>query len=104
MSTKQRLSASVDASVLAAAEAAVSEGRASNISSWVNQALHRQAEHDQRMKALDEFLAVYESEYGAIGDDEIRDAGRRARARALVVRGTRRPSSTRRHRRAPGAA
>ena len=45
MSTKQRLSASVDAEVLAAAEAAVAEGLATNVSNWVNEALHRQAEH-----------------------------------------------------------
>ncbi|HVZ34304.1 MAG TPA: hypothetical protein VG963_17875 [Polyangiaceae bacterium] len=87
MSTKQRLSASVDADVLAAAQAAVADGRAANISAWVNEALQRQAEHDRRMRALDEFLASYEAAHGAISEEEIERASRRARARALVSRG-----------------
>lgn len=88
MSTKQRLSASVDAEVLEAAEAAVSAGRAANVSTWVNEALHRQIAHDRRMSALDAFIEAYESEHGAITEVEIHDATRRARARATVVRGS----------------
>jgi hypothetical protein len=101
MSAKQRLSASVDAAVLAAAQAAVSDGRAANISAWVNEALHRQAEHDRRMKALDDFLLVYENEHGAISEDEIRLASRRLRSRAVVVRGKVQASRSARQRRAP---
>jgi hypothetical protein len=86
-SYKQRLSASVDAAVLAAAEAAVSEGRAANVSAWVNEALLRQAEHDRRMKALDVFLSAYENEHGVITGEEIELAGRRLRSRAVVLRG-----------------
>jgi hypothetical protein len=98
MSTKQRLSASVDAEVLAAAQSAVDEGRAVNLSAWVNEALRRQADHDRRMQALDEFLAAYEAEHGVITDDEIRAASRRARERATVVRArTRRAAAQRRH-------
>lgn len=87
MSGKQRLSASVDEEVLSAAEAAVAAGRAANVSSWVNEALHRQIEHDRRMLALDSFLAAYEAQHGVISAQEIHDATRRARARAIVVRG-----------------
>lgn len=87
MSSKQRLSASVDAEVLAVAQKAVAAGRVANISTWVNEALHRQAEHERRMAALDDFLAFYEAEQGPISEQEIRDASRRARARAVVVRG-----------------
>jgi len=87
MSAKQRLSATVDAAVLAAAQAAVADGRAANISAWVNEALHRQAEHDRRMKALDDFLLGYEKEHGVITDDEISSASRRLHSRAVVVRG-----------------
>jgi hypothetical protein len=94
MSTKLRLSASVDPEVLSAAQEAVDAGRAANISAWVNQALHRQAEHDRRMDALDEFLAQYEADEGAITDQEIADATRNARARALVVRSARRGSAS----------
>jgi hypothetical protein len=96
MSSKQRLSASVDAALLAAAHAAVSDGRATNISAWVNEALHRQAEHDRRMQALDQFLSAYEAEHGPITDDEIESASRRSRERALVVRGKRGPAISRR--------
>ncbi|MGH9605657.1 MAG: hypothetical protein ACRD3N_08145 [Terracidiphilus sp.] len=39
MSTKQRLSASVDADLIAAAQQAVTGGRAESISAWVNDAL-----------------------------------------------------------------
>ncbi|HEY3252740.1 MAG TPA: hypothetical protein VGJ91_02290 [Polyangiaceae bacterium] len=102
MSTKQRLSASVDAAVLAAAQAAVTDGRAANISAWVNEALHRQVEHDRRMKALDEFLLVYENEHGVITDEEIRLAGRRLRSRAVVMRGTAATARGARQRRAKG--
>jgi hypothetical protein len=99
MSTKQRLSASVDADALAAGQAAVAAGRAANISTWVNEALHRQAEHERRMHALDEFLAAYEAEHGVISEDEIRSASRRARTRALVVRGKRSSATPQRTRR-----
>ena len=102
MSAKQRLSATVDAATLAAARAAVRDGRAANISGWVNEALHRQAEHDRRMRALDDFLHAYENEHGVITDDEIRAASRRLHARAVVVRGKSVARSAR-QRRAQGA-
>jgi hypothetical protein len=88
VSTKQRLSASVDAKVLVAAEAAVAAGRVPNVSAWVNEALLRQLEHDLRMQALDSFISSYEAEHGAISEQEIRDASRRARERSVVVRGS----------------
>jgi Arc/MetJ-type ribon-helix-helix transcriptional regulator len=91
---KQRLSASVDEDVLEAAHEAVSAGRAANVSAWVNEALHRQAEHDRRLRALDEFLSAYEEQHGVITDDEIREASRRAREKSWVVRGTKGKSSS----------
>lgn len=103
MSVKQRLSASVDASVLAAAEAAVAEGRAPNVSAWVNEALRRQAEQDARMRALDAFLAHYEAKHGVITDEEIQQASRRARERAFVVRGRKRSATKARRRKASAA-
>lgn len=87
MSDRQRLSVSVEADLVEAARTAVAAGRAENLSAWVNEALRRQVDHDRRMRALDEFLAAYEAEHGEITDDEIRDATRRARARAVIVRG-----------------
>lgn len=62
------------------------------MSAWVNEALRRQVDHDRRMEALDAFIAEYEAEHGEITLDEIEAASRRARARALVVRGAGRPT------------
>lgn len=87
MTTKRRLSASVDAELVAVAQDAVTGGHAESISAWVNDALRLKADHDRRLQALDEFLAAYEAEHGEITDEEMRDAARRARERAVVVRG-----------------
>jgi len=89
MSIKQRLSASVDAELVAVAQEAVAAGQAENVSAWVNDALRLKADHDRRLRAVDEFLAAYEAEHGEITDEEIRDAARSARGRAMVVRGQR---------------
>lgn len=85
---KRRLSASVDADLVESGQAAVRTGAAANFSAWVNEALRRQVEHELRLAALDEFLAAFEAEHGAISDEEIAAASRRTRARAVVVRGT----------------
>lgn len=87
MSIKQRLSASVDAELVAVAQEAVASGQAENVSAWVNDALRLKADHDLRLQAVDEFLAAYEAEHGEITDEEIREAARSARGRAVVVRG-----------------
>jgi Arc/MetJ-type ribon-helix-helix transcriptional regulator len=87
MSSKRRLSVSVDAELVAVAQEAVTGGHAESISAWVNDSLRLKADHDRRLKALDDFLAAYEAEHGEITDDEMRDAARRARERAIVVRG-----------------
>ena len=87
MKGKERLSASVDGDLLEAGAAAVAAGRAPSLSAWVNDALRRQADHDRRMSALDEFFAAFEAEHGEITDEEIREATRAARSRSVVVRG-----------------
>jgi hypothetical protein len=86
MKGRERLSASVDPELLAAGHTAVAEGRAESLSAWVNDALKLKADHDRRMSALDAFLAAFEAEHGQITRDEITDATRRTRARAVVVR------------------
>jgi Arc/MetJ-type ribon-helix-helix transcriptional regulator len=87
MSAKERLSASVDAELIAVAQEAVARGQAESVSAWVNEALRLKAEQDWRLAALDDFLAAYEAEHSEISEQEMRDAARRARADALVVRG-----------------
>lgn len=86
--TRERLSATVEGELLEAGRQAVAEGRAESVSAWVNDALRLKADHDRRMRALDEFIAAYEAEHGVISDDEIRQARRRSRSRAVVVRGS----------------
>lgn len=86
---KRRVTTSVDADLVEAGRAVVAAGGAESFSAWVSSALRRQVEHDRRLRALDDFLAGFEAEHGAITDEEMHDAARRARARAVVVRGLR---------------
>ncbi len=104
MSSKQRLSASVDADLMAVAQEAVTQGQAESVSAWVNDALRLKADHDRRLRAIDEFLAAYEAEHGPVTDEEMRDAARRARGRAVVVRGAPEGQGPGRARRGRGAA
>jgi hypothetical protein len=87
MIKKRRLSASIDASVLEAAERAVPRG--GTLSAWVNDALRLKLEHDRRLDALMAFIAAHEAEHGEITEEEMRAASRRARARAVTVRSLR---------------
>ena len=88
VTTKSRLSVTVDADLIAAVHAAVAAGVAESMSAWVNDALRLKADHDRRLRALDDFLAAYEAEHGEITEGDMRDAARRARGRAVVVRDT----------------
>ncbi|MFK4088672.1 hypothetical protein ACI2LF_31450 [Kribbella sp. NPDC020789] len=87
MTEKEKLSVTVDQDVVEAARAAVSAGRVGSVSAWVNDALHRQLAHERRLQALDRFIADYEAENGVITEEDIAEAQRAVRARAVVVRG-----------------
>lgn len=87
MATKDRLSVSVDADLIAAGRAAVDRGQSESLSAWVNDALERQAKHEERLRAADRFFAEYEREHGEITAEEMAAAKRRFRENALVVRG-----------------
>ena len=87
MTPKKRLSATVDADLVEAGHVAVEAGFAESVSAWVNDALRLKTEHDRRLRALDEFIAGYEAEHGEITDEEMAGAVRRARERAVIVRG-----------------
>ena len=90
MTLRQRLSASVDASLLSAAEDAVARGRAPTLSAWVNDALRLKLEHERRLEALAAYISAYEARHGEITSEEIARAQRNARARAIIVRKRRR--------------
>jgi hypothetical protein len=99
---KQRISATVDADLVAVAERAAAEGRAKNVSAWINDAMRQKAEDDSRREALRQFIAEHEAEHGVITDEEIASVRRAMAARAIVVRGrkrTRRAAATPRKRR-----
>lgn len=85
--SKERLSASVDSDLIQAAEKAVSRGHSESVSAWVNEALRLKLVQERRMEALAAFVAAYEREHGEITAEEIQMAARRARQRAVVVRG-----------------
>lgn len=89
MTAKRRLSATVDAELIEASQAAVAAGRAESISGWVNDALRLKVEHDSRLQAIDDFITDYEAAHGTITEDEMAAAARNARERAVVVRGAR---------------
>ena len=103
---KLRLSASVDADLLGAAEAATKRGEVANVSTWVNDAMRLKVEHDRGLAELAAVIADFEAEHGKITDEEMELAARAARSRAVSVRGTRageerrawRPSRPRRSR------
>jgi Arc/MetJ-type ribon-helix-helix transcriptional regulator len=86
VTTRERLSASVDTDLLAQARRAVKEGRAPNVSAWVNDALRLKADHDARLRALDEFFSAYQAEFGEITEQEMREATRSKHRRAVTVR------------------
>ena len=79
MTGKERLSASVDADLVAVAHDAVAQGRAESVSAWVNDALRLKADRDRRLGAMDVFIAAYEAEHGEISEEEMAEAARRAR-------------------------
>jgi hypothetical protein len=65
----------------------VARGRAESVCASVNEGLRLKAEHDQRLRALEEFVTAFEAEHGEITEAEMREAARRPRGRAVVVRG-----------------
>jgi Arc/MetJ-type ribon-helix-helix transcriptional regulator len=87
MTSKTRLSVTVDEDLIEAGQAAVAGGEAESVSAWVNDALRQKADHERKLRGLDEFIKEYEAEYGEITDEEMEAAYRAAKARAIVIRG-----------------
>lgn len=97
MSGKQRLSASVDAELIAAAERAAANGQVATVSAWVNDAMRLKLEHDRRLKALAAFITEHESKHGEITKEDMARATREAKRRAVPVRGLRAGESRKRY-------
>ena len=90
MKGKRRLSVSVRPAWIEAAQTAVAGGQVASVSAWVDDALRLKVEHDRRLAALDAFLESHENTNGVITDEEVRDAARAVRGRALPVLGPKR--------------
>lgn len=84
---KTRLTVTVDAELVAAANAAVERGNADSLSGWVNEALAAHAARDRRLAAMTDAITAYEAEFGEITEAEMAAQNRADRAGAIVVRG-----------------
>jgi hypothetical protein len=63
---KARLTVTVDRDLVEAANEAVSTGRASSVSTWVNTALAERVAKGRRLRALASAVAAYEAAFGEI--------------------------------------
>lgn len=93
---KERLSATVDADLLRAAEDAIARGDAPTISAWVNDALRLKLEHERRLRGMAEFIADFEARSGIITDEDIARVRREMKGRALRPKLPRRKGARRR--------
>ncbi len=83
---KRRLSASIDEDLLAAAERAVSEGRAPSLSALVEEALATRMEQERRLEAAQELMDWMDAEWGPMSEDEQAAADAEIAARTIHVR------------------
>ena len=93
---KERLTVTVDPSLVQAANDAVAAGRAQSLSSWVNLALEDRAAKERRLQAMAQAIAVYEAEFGEISEAELVAQARADSKSAVVVRGPLRKQKARR--------
>ncbi len=82
---KERLTVTVDNSLIAIANEAVRLGRASSLSAWVNLALEERAAKEERLRAMAGAVAFYEREFGVISEKEIHEQRRADRRNAVLV-------------------
>ena len=90
--SKERLTVTIDSELIAAANKAVSEGRAESLSGWVNLALSERAVKERRLRALAEAVEAFEDEFGEINAAELAFQERADRKDVYVVRPRRRKS------------
>lgn len=90
MTTKQRLTVTVDPALIEAGHRAVDSGQAESVSGWVSVALEEKLRRDRKLALLAVAVADYEKEFGEITAEEIESQRRTDRQDATVVRGRRR--------------
>src|SRR5215467_8465554 len=96
---KIRMTVTVDRALVEAAGEAVSAGRASSVSTWVNAALAERAARDRHLRALAEAIAGYEAEFGAISEAELIAQQREDRRSSIAIRELRKRAARPRRRR-----
>jgi Arc/MetJ-type ribon-helix-helix transcriptional regulator len=84
---KERLTVTVDGSLLEAANDAVRSGRASSVSAWVNLALEQHAARERRLRAMADAITAYEEVHGVISEEEIERQRRADRRNAVRIDG-----------------
>jgi Arc/MetJ-type ribon-helix-helix transcriptional regulator len=84
--SKERMTVTVDSELIEAANKAVTEGRVSSLSGWVNLALAERAAKERRLRALAEAVAAYEEEFGEITAAELAAQERADRRNAIPIR------------------
>ena len=99
MSTKERLTVTVDPDFIDAGNDAVAEGRAESLSAWVNAALAERVAQERRLAALARAVEEYEERFGTISAQELADQARADRESAVVLRGNRAGRTKRKRRR-----
>jgi Arc/MetJ-type ribon-helix-helix transcriptional regulator len=87
---KARMTVTVDAELVEAANQAVKAGRAESLSGWVNAALAEREEKERRLSAMAEAVSAYEAEFGTISAQELAAQQRADERNAVVIRGSRR--------------
>jgi hypothetical protein len=93
---KRRLTVTLDPELVEAATRAVTHGEAESVSGWVSSALSEKIHRDHKLVHLRAAIADYEAEFGEISVEEIVAQQRADREDAVVVRGRRSTSGTRR--------
>jgi len=83
---KRRTTVTIDENLLAAAQAAVSNGMTDSVSSWINEAMVVRQDRDQRLSNLADLIADYEDEHGVITDDELAEQQQADRDAAAILR------------------
>ena len=80
------MTVTVDSELIEAANQAVTEGRVSSLSGWVNLALTERAAKERRLRALAGAIEAYEQEFGEITEAELAAQERADRKNAIDVR------------------
>lgn len=84
---KARLTVTVDADLVAAANAAVAHGEADSVSSWVNKAMTAQSERERRLAGMAAAIADYEAEFGELTEEEMAEQDRKDSATSKAFGG-----------------